>query len=228
MKMNSFTRAYDPSNGTFAATGDMTQYHLLGTATLLMNGKVLMAGGEADGGAASFAELYDPGTGTFAPTGNMITARNYHTATLLQDGTVLMAGGHNGGPVPGAGFDNTSSAELYDPETGTFQSTGSMATGRDNHAATLLSNGEVLIVGGYEYYPFGAGPRPQDGRLPSAELYVPSLLIPDQIVTDLEFNRTIVVAGSSFSANFSGSISRRRHFSMFASLVRAVANPPSS
>jgi hypothetical protein len=80
----------------------MTQYHLVGTATLLENGKVLMAGGAADSGSAAFAELYDPETETFAPTGSMVTARNTHTATLLLDGKVLMAGGHNGLPVLGA------------------------------------------------------------------------------------------------------------------------------
>jgi hypothetical protein len=58
------------------------------TATLLSNGKVLIAGG----GVAS-TELYDPSTGTFTATGNMTEVRSQHTANLLPSGMVLIAGG---------------------------------------------------------------------------------------------------------------------------------------
>jgi Kelch motif len=129
------------SGGTFTATGSMTSARAGHTATLLLNGKVLIAGGDGPGASA---ELYDPSTGTFAPTGNMITARRFHTATLLADGRVLIAGGF-------AGLSNspTASAELYDPSTGTFTALGdvSLATSQAVHTATLLGNGKVLIAG---------------------------------------------------------------------------------
>ena len=83
------------------------------TATLLPNGKVLVAGGyNSTSGYLSSAELYDPASGTWTATGSLSTARGYHTATLLPNGKVLVAGGYNST----SGY--LSSAELYDPATG--------------------------------------------------------------------------------------------------------------
>src|ERR1700741_2561263 len=81
------------------------------TATLLPNGKVLVAGGFNDGGFLASAELYDPANGVWSGTGALATARDFHTATLLPNGKVLVAGGQNSGGV-------LASAELYDPATG--------------------------------------------------------------------------------------------------------------
>jgi MYXO-CTERM domain-containing protein len=122
------------------------------TATLLGNGKVLVAGGETNPYPAS-AELYDPGTNTWTAAGWMITARSAHTATLLGNGKVLVAGGNG-----------LASAELYDPGSNTWMMTGSMMNGREEHTATLLGNGEVLVAGGYVQ---------NSGYLASAELYDP-------------------------------------------------------
>jgi hypothetical protein len=137
---------FDPATGTFTATGSMLVHHLGQTATLLKNGQVLVAGGET-----ASAELFNPSTGAFTATGSMTVSRSAHTATLLPDGRVLIAGGvlnfGNGttGPVPGGQGD--ASAELYDPVSGTFTSTGSMSEGRSDHTATLLVNGTVLVTG---------------------------------------------------------------------------------
>jgi hypothetical protein len=145
--------------GGFTATGSMTTPRQFHTATLLTNGKVLIAGGEGICCVAwASAELYDPSTSAFTATGGMTTPRFLHTATLLPSGKVLIAGG-------AFGQDNfaLNSAELYDPSTGTFSPTGGMTSARYFHTATLLNNGQVLIAGGYA-----------SGEVPLAELYDPS------------------------------------------------------
>ena len=115
------------------------------------DGRVLVTAG-----CSTAAALYDPSTGTFSPTGSMSAVRAGETATLLHDGRVLFAGGYNCAP---AGADGIwASAELYDPATGTFSPTGSMAAPRQQHTATLLADGRVLIAGGL------SGPGPRDGR----------------------------------------------------------------
>jgi hypothetical protein len=110
------------------------------TATLLTNGKVLIVGGDD-----ARAELFEPATETFAPTGSMSISRYGATATLLANGKVLIAGGLG----PGANqLPRLDTAELYDPLSGTFSGTGSMAVPRFLHAATLLNDGKILITGG--------------------------------------------------------------------------------
>jgi len=157
---------YDPATGTFSPTGSLTATRSGKTATLLQDGRVLITGGYncADAGHEAIwasAELYDPATGIFSPTGPMGTPRESHTATLLADGRVLVAGGSTmesqpaSLPVTLASYRTAatsanvlSSAELYDPVTGSFSPTGSMSQFRDRFSATLLQDGRVLVVGG--------------------------------------------------------------------------------
>jgi len=134
------------------------------TATVLADGRVLLAGGydNKDRELAS-AVVYDPGTDAFSPTGRLTEARGYHTATRLADGRVLITGG---GPAGWLGnFTFLASAELYDPATGTFSPTGSMTTAREVQTATLLADGRVLVVGGMDT---------QSHATASAELYDPT------------------------------------------------------
>src|ERR1700733_13100208 len=136
------------SPGTFAATGSMTTPRGWHTATLLPDGRVLIAGGsDYNNPALASAELYDPSTGIFTATGNMTVGRIDHTATLLANGKVLIAGGDASAQTESAtgGFHLT--AELYDPATGTFAATGNMIVdGGYEYAATLLPDGRVLFV----------------------------------------------------------------------------------
>ena len=81
------------ASDTFAYTGSLNTARALHTATLLPNGKVLVAGGTPGSGSLSSAEMYDPETGTWTNTDSLNTARYNHTATLLPNGKVLVAGG---------------------------------------------------------------------------------------------------------------------------------------
>jgi hypothetical protein len=138
---------YNPATGAFTSTGSMANGRADHTATLLSNGTVLIAGGHTGfpGGSLMTAELYEPASGTFMPTGDMTDARGAQTATLLPDGTVLIAGGFTAFPFGGT---TLASAEIYDPNAGSFSPTASMNTARGRHIAALLPNGKVLVAGG--------------------------------------------------------------------------------
>ncbi len=219
---------YDPTASRFIATGKMTSTRSYHTATLLRDGKVLIAGGLSRAGAPlDVAELYDPATGKFIATAGKMTAHRYmHTATLLQDGRVLITGGVstpsgissavNATPVKMYVLDT---AELYDPATGKFTSTGNrtrlfdlnaqrfvhvrqMIVARASHTATLLGSGplagRVLIAGGMN----------GDGvALDTAELYNPAdgsftatghmtVARKEQTATPLQ-NGDVVIAGGA-------------------------------
>ena len=136
---------YNPATGNWTFTGHLNAGRLLHTATLLLNGKVLVAGGWSEdhphNGIMSSAELYDPATGNWTRTIGMNVGRAAHTATLLFDGRVLVVGASRGFP---------NSAELYDPATENWSFTGSTTTPRFGyHTATLLPNGKV-VAGGYD------------------------------------------------------------------------------
>ena len=144
------TQSPTARGASWAPTADMTSGRFFHTATLLADGTVLVTGGspgyegDEEKDALASAELYDPRTGTWQPTGSLTTPRFDHTATLLTNGKVLVVGGRRAAfPSPGL-----TSAELYDPSTGTWKATGSMHTEREGHTATLLASGEVLVVGG--------------------------------------------------------------------------------
>jgi N-acetylneuraminic acid mutarotase len=138
-----------PTNASWTFTGNLNQHRWGHTATLLLNGKVLVAGGI--GGSDNYnilssAELYDPTTGRWSYTGGLRTSRYLCTATLLSDGRVLITGGYTHTDPPNFGVTNT--AELYDPGSGTWSPTGNLTGPRAWHTATLLRSGKVLVAGG--------------------------------------------------------------------------------
>jgi hypothetical protein len=129
----------------FTSTGPLNIARSGHTATVLQNGKVLIAGGiNSSQGYQSTCELYDPVMGTFTLTGSMHVPRVGHTAVLLPNGKIYITGGYGD-------INNTalSTGELYDPALGTFSTTGDMNFARVHHSSKLLSNGKILIVGGY-------------------------------------------------------------------------------
>jgi hypothetical protein len=174
---------FDPSAGTFKATGMMNSPRAHATASALSGGKILIAGGtESDrlGPSLDTAEIYDPVTGTFSLTTtvfpgtgtNMTDFRSNHMATTLNDETILIAGGENDTGTASTQRVPLRTAEIYDPSTGSFTATAQeMTAGRDFATATLISgsgtalDGQVLIAGGEDVNFF---------TLDTAEIYNPA------------------------------------------------------
>jgi hypothetical protein len=146
---------FDPATGRFTPTGGMSTVRFKHSALLLPDGQVLIIGGSDPRmvrGRHASAELFDPATGRFTPTGRMNTARYKirDAAVLLPDGRVLVTGG--GARV-----------EIYDPATGIFGLVaGGIGAEKFYSTATLLFNGEVLMVGGYA----------ERQRLPNASAWI--------------------------------------------------------
>ena len=133
-------------SGRFVATGSMTTPREDQGAVLLRDGRVLVVGGSGFPELSS-AEFYDPATKNFTLTGSMVDGRQLcggNQPVLMGSGKVLIAGG-----IAGGGGISLSEAELYDPSTGEFSSTGSMHEGRQCSTVTLLRDGRVLVTGGY-------------------------------------------------------------------------------
>ncbi len=150
---------------TFSATGSTAYPHSNGTATMLLYGKVLVAGGiGSNGESLAIAEIYNTSSGNFAGMYSMTAARSGQTATLLANGNVLLAGGQD------QNNNTLSSAEIFDSIKGTFAATGSMNSPRNGATATLLANGKVLVTGG----DFFATPAGSGTILASAEIYDPT------------------------------------------------------
>ncbi len=156
MAMGAGPAAGAGTEGTWSPTGELGAPRAFHTATLLADGRVLVAGGYTEGPLAS-AEVYDPATGLWSATGSMNEARVKHTATLLPNGRVLVAGGSAEGVTK-------ASAEIWNPATGLWTTTGSLLHPRQSHTATLLEDGRVLAAAGTDGY----------NDLQSAETYNPS------------------------------------------------------
>jgi len=165
---------YDPATGLWTRTGHMAVSRAYHTATLLHNGKVLVAGGTAPTFPVAGAEIYDPATGTWSPTGNLVLPVAYHSAVLLENGKVLVVGGEGAH----AGF-----AELYDPAAGTWSLTGPPLVARWSAPAVLLPSGRVLRTGGgsevAEIYDPASGTWSATGSMSTARADCTLVRLPD-------------------------------------------------
>ncbi len=167
------------------------------TATVMANGKVLVAAGvgAVAGIPVDSAELYDPSTGTWSITGHLNAAREGHTATLLPDGRVLVVGGTSDSAL-------WNSAELYDPVVGEWRATGNLDEARSDHTATLLKSGKVLVAGGAgagfasgsELYDPGTGTWSSAGNLITRRALHQATLLQDG---------RVLFTGGSFDADLS-------------------------
>ena len=142
---------YDPATGRWTRTGDLRRPRFSHSATLLTDGRVLVAGGSGarssqSNGSLRSAELYDPATGQWTETAPLTDARFGHPAVRLNDGRVLLVGGAltlGRGQYTALGY-----CEAYNPATGKWTPTASLAGPRKSHQATLLADGTVLVTGG--------------------------------------------------------------------------------
>jgi hypothetical protein len=195
---------YDPDTGQFTATGNLALPRTEPKAVVrLLDGRVLIAGGSNEDGPIATAELYDPVSGTFSSTtGDLLHAVEDHSLALLDDGKVLVVGGSDGG---GTGFPiYYADAELFDPATGLFTTTGSLAFPREFTTASRLPDGRMLIAGGLH-----TGGGPGFGVVAEAEIYDPAageftsagdMVVPldEPAAVVLQDQRVLLVGGFDF------------------------------
>ncbi len=167
----STTEIYNPATNTWSAGPNLKQARAIHTALLMDDGRIMLAGGLTNINAIGSTEYYDPVGNTWNFGAGLVQKRNYHTATKLNDGKILLAGGVDcsrpdgihvscGYPVP----------ELFDPATGSWRLAGGTTTPRNQHTATLLPNGRVLLLGGVSASTF----LPGTTALADTVLYDPS------------------------------------------------------
>ena len=163
-------------SGSFAPAAPMSMGRGYFTATELLNGNVLVAGGWGFDPAAPVpsgpppvsianAEIYHPGSATWSPAASMTQPRAAASAVRLPNGRVLVVGGMDAGSPP----STMASAEIYDPKTNTWTPTGSLHFARfEDVPAVLLPGGRVLVTGGFADTNF-----PTPAVLASTEIWNP-------------------------------------------------------
>jgi len=138
---------YDPDDGTWSGTtGNLTTARYFATSNRLSDGRVMIVGGlGASGTVLASVEIFDPETGAFTTADPLPAPRYFHASVRLDDGNVLVIGGADNYYVQ----NELSTAYLFDAQLETWSTVGSLVHGRSNHAATLLSDGTVLVTGGF-------------------------------------------------------------------------------
>lgn len=177
---------YDPDSGMWTRTGRLNTPRQDFSMTLLPTGEVLVAGGyDTSYRELNSSELYDPQSGTWRYTGSLASVRFWHSATLLKDGRVMAVGGF----VNEMFMYATAATEIYDPGTERWTDGDALPLARPMHTATLLGNGEVMVLGGQLVDLF----RPGKGWDAA-----PSLAMPREAHTaTVRLDGKLVVAGGS-------------------------------
>ncbi|MEV0171660.1 kelch repeat-containing protein [Streptomyces sp. NPDC050803] len=145
------TELYDPESGTWEPGRPMAAARTGHSATLLPDGRVLVAGGLRPRDTRTVltlaaAELFDPDTGTWTPARDMLDPRWHHAAALLPDGRVLAVGGLTATERPV--LTPLGWCETYDPLGDRWTATGALHSARSDHQAVPLPDGSVLVLGG--------------------------------------------------------------------------------
>jgi N-acetylneuraminic acid mutarotase len=220
---------YNSASGTWSSTGSLNVARVSARSVLLANGVVLTMGGCVSNDCLSSttrsAEIYNPMSGTWTVTGSMRTARAEFIAVLLPSKKVLVAGGCTSYNVNGC-VAVTTAAELYDPTTGTWTSTGAMRAGRMAMTGTVLPNAKALIAGGQ---------TAASDALGSSELYNPvtgTFSLTGRLITPrsghtatLLKNGFVLMAGGE---NVNGvSISKAELYNAATGMYAATGNMPS-
>jgi hypothetical protein len=173
MPVEATAELWDPATGTFSFTADMPNSHALHTATLLDDGRVLVAGGRFCTSPppaqcdftfrSNKSDIYDPATETWSPTGDLSFDRHTTNAVKLNDGRVFIAGGFSSTSQGGV------TGETYDPAAGFWELTGAMAVARPRPSLTLLQDGRVLVAG-----TIGAASNTAEVFDPESETFAPT------------------------------------------------------
>jgi N-acetylneuraminic acid mutarotase len=143
---------FDPSRGSWTLTAPMSVARARHTATVLVDGEVLVAGGSTTfhgetGSVTATAEIYNPATGKWRSAGQMARPRYVHSAVLLADGRVLVAGGWY---AMSSSDPSHETVEIYDPAANKWSTTGSMIQARAEFGMAMLPDGRVLAAGGID------------------------------------------------------------------------------
>jgi len=169
---------YDPATNAWTATGPMTTARTRPAVALLPGGRVLAAGG-AQSGSLATAEVYDPASNAWTPAAAMAAPRERPGVATLPDGRVLVAGGEFLHAPLVVGDGSLSSAEVFDPATGTWAPAGPLARRRGEEAqlVTLTDGRPLFVAGGWSVvkYTDGRGSATSGGALEAtSELYDPA------------------------------------------------------
>lgn len=207
------TLRYDPAAHSWSPAAPMAAARSDASAIVLLDGRVLVAGGDSAGSATvASAEIYDPVTDTWQPAASMAEPRTRSTITRLPNGKVLVIGGYRRNPA--LTFSQT--AELYDPVANTWTPMATlMSSPRAQHAAQLLPGGtEVLVIGGVDLNGFvtsaerfpvndSGATTPVAGTVPAGNVYTSVLLANGDVlaVTDGSTAMRFVAATSSWTTS---------------------------